>query len=71
MPNQATVTAVEMGAIAVTAKVMTNTRSVLIDQVRKMLFVTQNDGFVQEFDISAASTLTCTVTSGTFAFTIS
>ena len=71
MANQATITGKEMGAIAVTAKVMTNTRSILIDQIRQMIFVTQNDGFVQEFDVSAATTVTCTITAGTFAFTIS
>lgn len=68
-----TVTGKYGSGLTATATVIRNVASVRFDATNGMLFVegAANNGQVQEFDISAATTLTGTISSGNFTFVIS
>lgn len=65
-----TVTAKQGTGNTITAKVIPNVTDFRVDTVRKMLFVNQGNDR-QEFDINAATTVTCTIANGQYTLTIS
>lgn len=73
MPHQLTVTAQTGPARALTAAVVQNVTEVVFLPDAKILRVRTTDisGNIKDFDISAATTVTCTITAGNFAFVVS
>lgn len=72
MPNQVTVTGKTMGAQQLTAKVIPNVTQVVFD-INSNVFraYTQNGTLAVDIGLDSVTTVTCTVASGTFAFTLS
>lgn len=70
MANQVTITAKKGVGLTVTAQVIPNVTKVELDTAAQTIRVYQGTDF-QSYDISGASTLTCTISGGTYAFTIS
>jgi hypothetical protein len=73
MPHQVTVTGQTGPARVVTALVIPNATEVMFVPDPKLLRVRTSDinGNVKDFDVSAATTVTCTITAGSYAFVIS
>lgn len=73
MPHQVTVTAQTGPARQLTTAVIPNVNEVVFMPNSKMLRVRVDDisGNIKDFDISAATTVTCTITAGNFAFVVS
>ena len=68
--SQATVTAKVGPATQNTAIVYTNVSSFKFDTARRVLTLVR-DSITTDFDLSAATTVTCSVTGANFSFTIS
>lgn len=73
MPHQVTVTAQTGPARQLTTTVIPNVNEVTFSPNQKMLRVQIDDanGRNKEFDLAAATTVTCTITTGNFAFIVS
>lgn len=73
MPHQVTVTGQLGPARQLTTAVIPNVNEVVFNLNPKILRVRIDDpnGNIKDFDISAATTVTCAVTAGNYAFTIS
>lgn len=75
MPSTVTVTGKVGPASTVTALVLTNVSKFSIDTTNELLTVELGEGSqppkVREFDISAATTITCTVSGNSYTLTIS
>jgi hypothetical protein len=70
MPSQLTVTGKNGAGITVTALVLTDIASFAVDVNTKILTVVQ-DSVTLQFDISAATTFTVTISSGNYTIAIS
>jgi hypothetical protein len=70
MPSQLTVTGKNGAGITVTALVLTDIASFAVDINTKILTVVQ-DSVTLQFDISAATTFTVTISSGNYTIAIS
>ena len=70
MPNTATVTGKHLGGIAIAAKLFRDISRVTFD-LNGTLRLLKPDGVTENIDISAASTITVTISSGNYTFTIS
>ena len=71
MSSTVTVTGKEGIGQTVTAKGIVDPRSVLFDIDNQLLRVTHRSGRVEDVDISGATTITATVASGVYTFTVS
>jgi|GraSoiStandDraft_4_1057263.scaffolds.fasta_scaffold00110_31 hypothetical protein len=73
MPHQVTVTGVVGPGRTVTAAVIPNVTEVTFVPDPKQLKLKTNDpnNANKDFDISAATTVTCTITGGNYAFVVS
>lgn len=73
MPHQVTVTGVLGPGIARTSMLIPNANEVVFNMNPKILRVRVDDpnGNWKDVDISAATTVTCTITTGNYAFVIS
>jgi hypothetical protein len=73
MPHQVTVTGQVGPAKVLTTAVVANVNEVTFVPDPKLLRLKTNDlpGVVRDFDVSAATTVTCVITTGNYAFTIS
>jgi hypothetical protein len=73
MPHQVTVTGKTGPNFTVTAAVIPNVNRVTFEPNPKILRVQTDDinGNIKDFDISAATTVTCTITAGNYAFSVS
>jgi len=73
MPHQVTVTGTLGPGIARSAMVVQNVNEVVFNLNPKILRVRVDDinGNWKDVDISAATTVTCTITSGNYAFVVS
>lgn len=69
--STATVTAKQMGALSVTAKVIANVIRFELDMIRQMLFVYDLQNVRYEYDISANNTSTLTYSAPNYTLTIS
>jgi hypothetical protein len=70
--GQVTVTATTGPNRSAVATVLQNVKGVNIDVNNRVLQVVQDGAQnVKEFDLNAATTLTCVITAGVYAFTIS
>jgi len=70
MPSTVTVTGKTGPAVAVTSLVLTGVTEILFQTAPKdMLFITANEGR-KEFDLSATTTTTMTISSGVITLTI-
>lgn len=72
MPHQVTVTAPTGPARQLTAAVILNVNEVVFNPNSKLLRVRTDDinGNIKDFDVSAATTVTCTITAGNYAFVV-
>lgn len=73
MPNVVTVTGILGPARQVTALVIPNALEVTFNMIPKLLRVRTDDvsGNIKDFDLSAATTVTCVIAAGNYTFTIS
>lgn len=73
MPHQVTVTAQTGPARQLTSAVVLNVNEVVFNPNPKLLRVRTDDinGNIKDFDLSAATTVTCTITAGNYAFVVS
>jgi hypothetical protein len=73
MPHQVTVTAQTGPARQMTAAVVPNVVEVLFQPDAKVLRLRTSEvnGNNKDFDLSAATTVTCTITAGNYAFVVS
>ncbi len=71
MNGTATVTGKEAGGITVTSKVFNNIHGITFNIDRNLVSVLKSDGNTENIDITGATTITSTVASGVFAFTVS
>lgn len=73
MPHQVTVTAQTGPARQLTTVVIPNVNEVVFLPNPKLLRVRIDDinGNVKDFDVSPATTVTCTITGGNYAFVVS
>lgn len=73
MPASVTVTGQLGPARAITALAIPNAVEVMFVPDPKILRVKTTDvnGSIKDFDISAATTVTCTITAGAYAFVVS
>lgn len=73
MAHQVTITAKTGPDRTNTALVLADVDKVLIDPVRKIIQVSQigKGGNIKEHDLVAATTVTCTITAGQYAFVVS
>lgn len=71
MASQITVTGKWGAAVTITTKVFKNIKKVEFNNDNGMLYVTTQNDTVEEFDISANTTLTCTLSSGNFTWAVS
>jgi hypothetical protein len=72
MPSTATVTSKVGPAQTVTAQVITNVvRMEVLTAPKSVLSIQQADGKIQEFDLSATTTFTVTISAGNLTITIS
>lgn len=73
MPHQVTVTAQTGPARQLTTTVIPNVNEVVFNPNPKLLRVRTDDvnGNVKDFDLSAATTITATITAGNYAFVVS
>ena len=73
MPHQVTVTAQTGPARQLTTTVIPNVNEVIFNPNPKILRVKTDDvnGNIKDFDIAAATTVTCVITAGNYAFTVS
>lgn len=69
MPHQVTVTAPTGPNKTVTGLVLSAT-DVVLELNKKILRVKTDDGNTKEFDISASTTITVTITSGNYAVVV-
>lgn len=70
MPSTAIVTAKTGPGQTVTAYSLPNVIRISLDTINKLLFVTTSDDTRHDFDVSAATTYTLTVSSGNFTLTV-
>jgi hypothetical protein len=54
-----------------TANTFVNVQQITIDAARQMLRLLLADDTIREYDTSAATTVTCTISAGNYTFTIS
>lgn len=74
MAHQVTVTGQIGPALLRTAAVIPNVTEVVFLPDAKLIRVKTSDappGLVRDFDVSAATTVTCTITAGSYAFVVS
>jgi hypothetical protein len=71
MPSQITVTGKIGPGLAATALVLQNLNSFSVDTDKKLLTVVQNGFVTEQFDIAAATTMTVTISAGTFTVVVS
>lgn len=71
MPHQVTVTGKLGPNRDATATVVQNVTRIDLDMNDKVMQVYQDTSSYKEFDFGPATTLTCTITAGNFAFVIS
>lgn len=71
MSATVTVTGKVMGGLTQTAKVYSNPRSAELDFTNQLIKVTQTDGVIDSVDISAATTLTGTISGATYTLVVS
>lgn len=70
MPGTATVTGKVGAGLTVTSLVLTDLTSFSIETAPEILTVVAN-GKTQQYDIAAATTITCTVSGNTYTLTVS
>jgi hypothetical protein len=71
MPHQVTVTANTGPARPLTAFVVLNATQILFNPDLKTLRVRINDGSIRDFDLNAATTVTCSISAGNYSFVVS
>jgi hypothetical protein len=71
MANQVTVTGKVGPGLTATTVLITDVVEFKVENLKKVLTVTQADGRVRAFDIAADTTFTVTVSSGTYVVAVS
>jgi hypothetical protein len=73
MPHQVTVTGLTGPARQLTTAVILNVNEVVFSPNAKMIRVRTDDvsGNIKDLDVTAATTVTCTITGGNYAFVVS